>query len=218
MEDIRLDSVRLIATDDTSKEIIERLRSDGVYGKEDTECQLINMVFVASSAGVENIPNVLSEDTPAKRNVIITINSSLQIDDNANYNSILSFLDGADIYAEIKTLLYLIRINVEIHGLVCFDFNDFFVLAKGRNRISTISYPYKDNIEEAINEIQKIKLQDDSKCLLFFTIEHYDRNGFEFDMLPVKNYLDTFPEKATLYWNLAESTEKQVTLFSSISI
>ena len=218
MEDIRLDSVRLIATDDTSKEIIERLRSDGVYGKEDTEWQLINMVFVASTAGVENISNVLSEDTPAKRNVIITINSSLQIDDNANYNSILSFLDGADIYTEIKTLLYLIRINVEIHGLVCFDFNDFFVLAKGRNRISTISYPYKDNIEEAINEIQKIKLQDDSKCLLFFTIEHYDRNGFEFDMLPVKNYLETFPKKATLYWNLAESTDKQVTLLTSISI
>ena len=218
MEDIRLDSVRLIATDDTSKEIIERLRSEGVYGKEDTEWQLINMVFVASAEGVENIPNMLSEDTPAKRNVIITINSSLQIDDNANYNSILSFLDGADIYTEIKTLLYLIRINVEIHGLVCFDFNDFFVLAKGRNRISTVSYPYKDNIEEAINEIQKIKLQDDSKCLLFFTIEHYDRNGFEFDMLPVKNYLDTFPEKATLYWNLAESTDKQVTLFTSSSI
>ena len=218
MEDIRLDSVRLIATDDTSKEIIERLRSEGVYGKEDTEWQLINMVFVASAEGVENIPNMLSEDTPAKRNVIITINSSLQIDDNANYNSILSFLDGADIYTEIKTLLYLIRINVEIHGLVCFDFNDFFVLAKGRNRISTISYPYKDNIEEAINEIQKIKLQDDSKCLLFFTIEHYDRNGFEFDMLPVKNYLETFPEKATLYWNLAESTDKQVTLLTSISI
>ena len=72
------------------------------------------MVFVASAAGVENIPNVLSEDTPAKRNVIITINSSLQIDDNTNYNSILSFLDGADIYTEIKTLLYLIRINSRI--------------------------------------------------------------------------------------------------------
>ncbi len=75
MNDIILESARLIATDDTSKEIIERLRSDGIYGKEDTECQLINMVFVASAAGVENIPNVLSEDTPAKRNVIINVSS-----------------------------------------------------------------------------------------------------------------------------------------------
>ena len=218
MEDIRLDSVRLIATDDASKEIIKRLRAEGVYGKEDTEWQLINMVFVASAAGVENIPNVLSEDTPAKRNVIITINSSLQIDDNANYNSILSFFNGADIYTEIKTLLYLIRINVEIHGLICFDVNDFFVLTKGRNMISTASYQYKDNIEEAINELQKIELQNNHKYLLFFTIEHYDSEGFAFDMLPVKNYLETFPEKATLYWNLAESADKQVTLFTSISI
>ena len=37
MKDIILESARLIATDDESKRIIERLRSEGVYGQEDKE-------------------------------------------------------------------------------------------------------------------------------------------------------------------------------------
>ena len=37
MNDIILESDRLIATDDESKGIIERLRSEGVYGQEDKE-------------------------------------------------------------------------------------------------------------------------------------------------------------------------------------
>ena len=78
MEDIRLDSVRLIATDDTSKEIIERLRSDGVYGKEDTECQLINMVFVASAAGV----------VPFIRNTIPCTDTNIAINNTAIKNPI----------------------------------------------------------------------------------------------------------------------------------
>lgn len=35
MKDIILKSARLIATDDESKGIIERLRSEGVYGQEE---------------------------------------------------------------------------------------------------------------------------------------------------------------------------------------
>lgn len=39
MEDIILESVRLIATDDESIRIVERLKSEGVYGQED--CQYL---------------------------------------------------------------------------------------------------------------------------------------------------------------------------------
>ena len=201
MENIILKSARLIATDDESIKIIERLRSEEVYGQEDNEWQLMDIVLVSSTEGVENIPNVLSKDSPAKRTVIIKTNQSLVVDDDANYYSVLSFFNDADVYKEIKTLLFLIRINVEIYGLSGLDTNDFFTLTKGRKIISTVSYAYKDNIDEAFNELMKIKLQDDGKYLLFFTIEHYDSEGLAFDMLPVENFMNTFPKKATLYWN-----------------
>ncbi|HRN17195.1 MAG TPA: hypothetical protein PLF38_09160 [Xylanibacter oryzae] len=218
MENIILKSARLIATDDESIKIIERLRSEEVYGQENNEWQLMNIVLVSSTEGVENIPNVLSKDSPAKRTVIIKTNQSLVVDDDANYYSVLSFFNDADVYKEIKTLLFLIRINVEIYGLSGLDTNDFFTLTKGRKIISTVSYAYKDNIDEAFNELMKIKLQDDGKYLLFFTIEHYDSEGLAFDMLPVENFMNTFPKKATLYWNLSESSDKFVILFTSISI
>ena len=65
MENIILKSARLIATDDESIKIIERLRSEEVYGQENNEWQLMNIVLVSSTEGVENIPNVLSKDSPA---------------------------------------------------------------------------------------------------------------------------------------------------------
>ena len=218
MEDIILESARLIATDDVSIRIVERLKSEGVYGQEDCQYLFMDIVIVSSAKGFENIPNVLSKNTPATRTVIIKTNPSLVVDDDINYYSVLSFFNGADIYKEIKTLLLLIRINVKIYGSSGLDTNDFFTLTKGRKIISTVSYAYKDNIDEAFNELMKIKLQDDGKYLLFFTIEHYDSEGLAFDMLPVENFMNTFPKKATLYWNLSESSDKFVILFTSISI
>lgn len=117
MEDIILESARLIATDDESIRIVERLKSEGVYGQEDSQYLFMDIVIVSSAEGIENIPNVLSQNTLAPRTVIIKTNQSLVVDDDANYYSVLSFFNGADVYKEIKTLLLLIRINVEIHGL-----------------------------------------------------------------------------------------------------
>lgn len=76
MKDIILKSARLIATDDESNEIIERLRSEGVYGQEDNEWQFMNIVLVSSAEGVANIQNVLSKKSLAKLNIIININPS----------------------------------------------------------------------------------------------------------------------------------------------
>ena len=217
MKDIILKSARLIATDDESKGIIERLRSEGVYCQEDTEWQLMNIVLVSSTEGVVNIPNVLSQNTPAKQNVIININPSLEIDNDINYYSVLSFFNDADPYEEIKSLLCFIRTNEDTNRNIAFDEYEIFVLIKGRNIISTASYSYDEDVDEAINELKKIKLQNNRRYLLLFTYEH-NNEGTALDILPVKNYLETFPENATVYWNIQESSVNQVTLLTSISI
>ncbi len=217
MENIILDSVRLIATDDASSKIVERLRSEGIYGQEDNQWQLMNIVLVSSAEGVVNIPNVLSRNTPAKRNIIIKTNQSLEIDDNLDYYSILSFFNDADVYQEITALLCFIRTNVKMNGVMGIDENDFFGVIKGRNMISTHSYSFNTHVDEAIDKIKKIKLQDNGKYLLLFTYEHNNEET-ALDIVPVKNYLETFPENATVYWNIQESSANQVTLFTSISI
>ncbi len=217
MEDIRLDSVRLIATDDKSNEIIKRLRSEGIYGQENTEWQLMNIVIVSSAEGVVNIQNVLSKNSLAKRNIIININPSLKIDNDINYYSVLSFFNDAALYEEIKSLLCFIRTNEDTNRNIAFDEYEIFVLIKGRNMISTASYSYDEDIDEAINELKKIKLHNNRRYLLLFTYKHTIK-GTALDILPVKNYLETFPENATVYWNIQESSANQVTLFTSISI
>ena len=216
MKDIILKSARLIATDDASKEIIKRLRSEGIYGQENTEWQLMNIVLVSSAEGVVNIQNVLSKNSLAKLNIIININPSLEIDNDINYYSVLTFFDEADPYEEIKSLLGFIRTNEVTHRNIAFDEYEIFVLIKGRNMISTASYSYND-VDEAINELKKIMLQNNRRYLLLFTYEH-NNEGTALDILPVKNYLEMFPENATVYWNIQESSVNQVTLFTSISI
>ena len=71
MKDIILESARLIATDDESKRIIERLRSEGVYGQEDKELLFMNIVLVSSAEGAAMLPDLLSNNSLAKRNIII---------------------------------------------------------------------------------------------------------------------------------------------------
>jgi len=132
MENILFDSVRLIATDDASSKIIERLKTEGVYGQEEKEWQSMNIVLVSSAEGVGNIPDVLSKNSLAKRNIIININPSLEIDDDINYYSVLSFFNGADPYEEIKSLLCFIHTNEDTNRNIEFDEYDFFVLTKGQ--------------------------------------------------------------------------------------
>ena len=216
MENIIFDSVRLIATDNTSSKIIGRLRSEGVYGQEDKEWLSMNIVLVSSTEGVTSIPDVLTKNTPAKRNIIININPSLEIDDNIDYYSVLSFFNGADPYEEIKSLLCFIRINGDTNRNIAFDEYEIFDLIKGRNMISTASYSYND-VDEAINELKKIKLHNNRRYLFLFTYEHNNEPTF-LDILPVNNYLEAFPKDTTVCWNILESSVNQVTLFTSISI
>ena len=217
MKDIILESDRLIATDDESKGIIERLRSEGVYGQEDKELLFMNIVLVSSAEGVVKLPDVLSNNSLAKRNIIIKTNPSLNIDNDINYYSVLSFFDGADPYEEIKSLLCFIHTNEDTNRNIAFDEYEIFTLTKGRNMISTASYSYNENVDKALNELKKIKLHNNYRYVLLFTYKH-NINGTGLDMLSVSNYLDIFPENATVCWNIQESSVNQVTLLTSISI
>lgn len=177
----------------------------------------MNIVLVSSAEGAVKLPDVLSNNSLAKRNIIIKTNPSLNIDNDVNYYSVLSFFDGADPYEEIKTLLCFIHTNEDTNRNIAFDEYEIFTLTKGRNMISTASYSYNENVDKALNELKNIKLHNNHRYVLLFTYKH-NINGTGLDMLSVSNYLDMFPENATVCWNIQESSVNQVTLLTSISI
>lgn len=177
----------------------------------------MNIVLVSSAEGVAKLPDVLSKNSLAKRNIIIKTDPSLEIDNDINYYSALSFFHGADPYEEIKSLLCFIHTNEDTNRNIAFDEYEIFTLIKGRNMISTASYSYNENINEATNELKKIKLYNYNRYLLLFTYKRTIKVTTH-NILSVNNYLDMFPKNARVYWNILRSSVNQVTLVTSISI
>ena len=117
----------LIAADDVSQQAINQLRSEGMYSIEDRSCTLINMVVVSTAEGAEHVHQVLENYERARKNVVVKMTPELCIKDESDIDSILSFLPepGCNPYMELKHFLQVYHENVEIHGMVGFDFRSF---------------------------------------------------------------------------------------------
>jgi hypothetical protein len=220
MEKIILDTVRLTAADYDSHKVIERLYSDGVSGVKDSSRVLINVVIVSTVEGVDEIQHILKDNVPAKKNIIVKLNSELNIPDKTNIDSVLEFQSACKPYCGLKSFLKLYKENVETHGLVSFDFNDFFSLIRGRNMISILSYEYNDDISNALDDMRDVKAQVDGKYYLAFSVTESKYNNHDemtSILKAIKEYIDTlFADQC--YWNFRVSHSQVVTLFTSIAI
>lgn len=215
MEEIVLESVRLIGADKDSDSIINQLRSDGILSLDNSPYVLLNIVLVSSREGSQKVSQLLALNENAKKNVAMLMDPELQIPEKTNVDSVLSFSNKLDFYKDFKNFLLLIRHNVELHGMICFDFNDFFWMINGRRTLIIHSYNYKEKITEAVSNLRNILLLKDARYLLFFTVEHYDQDQFVEQLYPIKNYMDELPGEAYIHWNFRESQSKEVTLFIS---
>ena len=124
MKEIAFDSLLLIAADDVSQQAIIQLRSEGIYSIENRSCTLINMVVVSTAEGAEHVHQVLENHERARKNVVVKMTPELSIKDESDIDSILSFQQnpGCNLYMELKHFLQVYHENVEIHGMVGFDF------------------------------------------------------------------------------------------------
>lgn len=219
MKEIAFDSLLLIAADDVSQQAINQLRSDGIYSIKDRSCTLINMVVVSTAEGAEHIHQVLENHERARKNVVVKMTPELCIKDESDIDSILSFLSepGCNPYMELKHFLQVYHENVEIHGMVGFDFRSFSDIIRGKNVVSIYSYEYQDDIAEAISHLKSVNLKDSGKYLLSFTVGKYDEKALSRHLASLNEYMDTFPEESSLYWTFREATPQKVTLFASIS-
>lgn len=218
MEEIIIETVRLIAADKESDSIINQLRSDGIFFLDNSPCVLLNIVLVSTKEGSQKVSQLLALNEKAKKNVAILMNSELQILEKANIDSVLSFSDELGFYENFKNFLLLIRHYVELHEKpLCFDFIDFFWMIKGRRDLAIHSYRYKEKITEAVSNLRSIPLLKDARYLLFFTIDYEQEQSVE-QLYTIKNYMDEFPDDAYIHWHFMESESKEVILFVSKQI
>ena len=224
MEKIALESLRLIAADYVSQQVIYELRSEGIYSIKNSPNVHVNVVLVSTDKGADNINEILETHACTRRNVVIEMNPELSIKEESDIFSILSFQADSNPYLELKKFLQLYNICIENHGIICFDLSDFSILIRGRNVISTHSYVYKKDITEALAHLKSIYIKENGRYILAITIanDYTDEMKVitlpEKMMLPVGDYIETFPDKSLLYLTITIATPKTLTLFTSVPL
>lgn len=214
MEKIALESLRLIAADYVSQQVINEFRTEGIYSIKNSPNVHVNVVLVSTDKGADNVNKILETHARARRNVVITMNPELCIKEGSDIFSILSFQADSNPYLELKKFLQLYNICIEKHSMICFDLSDFLILIRGRNVISTHSYVYKKNLTEALAHLKSIYIKENGRYLLAITIASYDNNDMEKLLHPVSDYMESFPFNFTI----TIATPKTLTLFTSIPL
>ena len=218
MEKIALESLRLIAADYVSQQVINELRSEGIYSIKNSPNVHVNVVLVSTDKGADSVNEILETHACTRRNVVIKMNPELSIKEESDIFSILSFQADSNPYLELKKFLQLYNICIEKHGLLCFDLSDFSILIRGRNVISTHSYVYKKDITDALAHLKSICIKENGRYLLAITMAGYDDNEMKKMMPPLNDYIETLPDKSIFNFTITEATPKTLTLFTSIPL
>ena len=224
MEKIALESLRLIAADYVSQQVIDELRSEGIYSIKNSPNVYVNVVLVSTDKGADNVNKILETHARARRNVVITMNPELSIKEESDIFSILSFQADSNPYLELKKFLQLYNICIEKHSMICFDLSDFLIVIRGRNVISIHSYVYKKDIREAPAHLKSIYIKENGRYILAITIANDYTDEMkkitlpEKMMHPLSDYMESFPDKSILYPTITIATPKTLTLFTSVPL
>ena len=220
MEKIALESLRLIAADYVSQQVINELRSEGIYSIKNSPNVYVNVVLVSTDKGADNVNKILETHARARRNVVITMNPELSIKEESDIFSILSFQADSNPYLELKKFLQLYNICIEKHGILCFDLSDFLIVIRGRNVISTHSYVYKEDITDALEHIKSIYIKENGRYLLAITIANDYTDEMKKITLPEKmmSPLSDYMESLPVYLTITIATPKTLTLFTSVPL
>ena len=224
MEKIALESLRLIAADYVSQQVINEFRTEGIYSIKNSPNVYVNVVLVSTDKGADNINEILETHARARRNVVIKMNPELSIKEESDIFSILSFQADSNPYLELKKFLQLYNICIENHGILCFDLSDFLIVIRGRNVISTHSYVYKKDITEALAHLRSIYIKENGRYILAITIANDYTDEMkkitlpEKMMSPLSDYMESFPDKSIFNFTITKATPKTLSLFTSIPL
>ena len=218
MEKIALESLRLIAADYVSQQVINEFRTEGIYSIKNSPNVYVNVVLVSTDKGADNVNKILETHARARRNVVIKMNPELSIKEESDIFSMLSFQADSNPYLELKKFLQLYNICIEKHSMICFDLSDFLIIIRGRNGGGLHSYVYKKDITDALEHIKSIYIKENGRYLLAITMAGYDDNEMKKMMPPLSDYMESFPDKSIFNFTITEATPKTLSLFTSIPL
>lgn len=205
-EEIVLETIQLISTDDISLKIIEDLKADGIRLQNTEDRMLMNLFIVGSTDGLKKVPSSMSALTKkAFKNAIVFTNPALDTEEVDGINAFINFGDNKDIHEAIKQFLCHYQETIETPSLIGYDFRSFMQLIEGHNSIEIKSYDYTHDISEAVTPLKAISIPKGSRCLLFFT--QHEAND-QHTMEVVNEYLNSLPD--TINYNFSFNTSSHL--------
>lgn len=214
---MELETVRLIATDKESNKLITQLHEDNIFCRGNS--LMMNVILVSSKKGSELIDEFLLLDEQLTMNIIICLNRELEIKSNKHYQSILYLSEEKDSYQTIKDFLSVIRYNIEIHGLVGFDFRDFKQIISGKNLLSIQIAEFSNNLSEGLCQLKRSSHIQFEKILISLYFKDYnDFTKNQADQLNDFMESNQTSDDTFICWNLHEDKKQRIILMATTPI
>jgi hypothetical protein len=169
--------------------------------------------------GSKLIDEYLLLDGQPTINVIICLNRKLEIKSNKHYQYILYLSEEKDSYQTIKDFLSVIRYNIEIHGLVGFDFRDFKQIISGRNLLSIQIVEFSNNLSKGfclLKTASHIPYKRFLISLYFKDINDFTKN--QADQLNDFMKSSQTSDDTFICWNLHEDKKQRIILMGTTPI
>lgn len=214
---MELETVRLIATDAESNKLIPQLHEDNIFCRGNR--LMMNVILVSSHEGSELIDEFLLLNGQPTINIVICLNRELEIKNNKHYQSILYLSEEKDSFQTIKDFLSVIRYNIEIHGLVGFDFRDFKQIISGKNLLSIQIAEFSNNLSEGfclLKTASHIPYKTFLISLYFKDVNDFTKN--QADQLNDFMKSSQTSDDTFICWNLHEDKKQRIILMGTTPI
>ena len=124
-------------------------------------------------------------------------------------------IDGKDAFQAVKDFLYVFRYNIEIHGMIGFDFNDFMSIISGRKLLSIQIVEFANNFTEGICQFNKTSHISFESFLLSFYFKSYD--DFTMNQRGLNDFMDLYQtsDDTIIKWNLHEDKNQRIMLMAT---
>ena len=214
---MELETVRIIATDTESNKLITQLHEDNIFCRGNS--LMMNVILVSSMEGSKLIDEYLLLDGQPTINVIICLNRKLEIKSNKHYQYILYLSEEKDSFQTIKDFLSVIRYNIEIHGLVGFDFRDFKQIISGKNLLSIQIAEFSNNLSEGFCQLKRSSHIQFEKILISLYFKDYnDFTKNQADQLNDFMKSNQTSDDTFICWNLHEDKKQRIILMATTPI
>ena len=211
---MELETVRLIATDTESNKLVTKLHEDNIFCR--GKSLMMNIILVSSLEGSELIDDFLLMDEQPTINIIICLNRELEINTNKHYQSILYLSEEKDSFQALKDFLSAIRYNIEIHGLVGFDFRDFKQIISGKNLLSIQIAEFSKNLSEGFCLLKTASHIPYKRFLIsLYFKDHNDFTKNQADQL--NDFMESYQtgDDTFICWNLHENQKQQIMIMAT---